>query len=143
MKNIATKWWIIGFVVFIISLFGLQKFLQNGDPDVITSNGLHSHPQLAIYVKGEQQEIPANIGIGAVHQPTHTHTEDADQGIIHLEFGDIVRNSDIKLGKFFEVWGKDIRSFGSNMTMTVNGETNTEYENYMMRDGDKIELHYD
>jgi len=47
------------------------------------------------------------------------------------------------LENFFRNWGKDMRSFGANMRMTVNGVENTEFENYMMRDGDKIELRYD
>ena len=50
---------------------------------------------------------------------------------------------DVKLGNFFRIWGKDIRSFGDGMTMTVNGEANTEFDNYQMRDKDKIELRYE
>ena len=37
---------------------------------------------------------------------------------------------------------QDIHSFGANMKMTVNGKENTEYENYVMRDKDKIELEF-
>lgn len=98
-------------------------------------------------------EIPPNVGVGPAfsgmpgYDPTmgmaaiHTHE---DLPLIHLEFMDgPVRKSDVALGRFFAVWGKDMRSFGENMTMTVNGAENTEYENYVMRDGDKIELHYD
>ena len=33
--------------------------------------------------------------------------------------------------------------FGSKVIMTVNGEENFEFENYQMRDGDKIELRYE
>jgi len=44
------------------------------------------------------------------------------------------------LSDFFAVWGKDMRSFGKNMKMTVNGQENTEYENYLMNDHDQIEL---
>ena len=36
-----------------------------------------------------------------------------------------------------------MRSFGTNMRMTVNGIENTEYENYQMKDGDTIELRYE
>ena len=113
---------------------------STSDSEIITQTGLHWHPQLEIYVKEEKQEIPQNIGLGAVHQPMHTHE---DLPLIHLEFGGIVREEDIMLGKFFEIWGKDMRSFGTNMRMTVNGEENTEYENYIMKDGDKIELRYE
>lgn len=112
------------------------------ESDIVSRSSFHWHVQLTIYVKGEKQEIPANIGIGAVHQPIHTH-DDSDQGIVHMEFQGIAQKQDIMLGQFFKNWGKDIRSFGANMKMTVNYEKNTEYENYVMRDKDKIELRYD
>ena len=130
-------------ILAIASIFVLPKpsgTVQSNDPDVVAVSGMHWHPQLEIYVKGEKIEIPQNIGIGAVHQPMHTHD---DLPIIHLEFLGMVRTQDIKLGRFFEIWGKDMDSFGSNMTMTVNGSPNTEFGNYIMRDGDKIELRYE
>ena len=95
---------------------------------------------LEIYVKGEKLEIPENIGLGAVHQPMHTHD---DLPVIHLEFSGVVHEKDLVLGQFFKNWGKDMRSFGRDMSMTVNGETNSEFENYVMGDGDKIELRYE
>lgn len=116
---------------------------KSPSPDVISTGGLHWHSTLAIYVRGEKQDIPPNIGIGATHRPMHTHTEDAGQGIIHMEFPAMVRKSDLRLDEFFVAWSKDMRSFGANMKMTVNGTENTEYENYMMGDGDKIELRYE
>ena len=111
--------------------------------EILSRNGFHWHPELTIYVKGEKQEIPANIGIGAVHMPMHTHTEDASQGVIHLEFQGLVKKSDVTLGQFFKAWGKDINSFGTNVKMTVNGQENTELGNYVMQDKDKIELRFD
>ena len=117
-----------------------SKSLQSKDPNLISAKGIHWHPELVIYVKGEKIEIPQNIGLGAVHQPVHTHE---DLPLIHLEFQGLVRKQDIILGQFFKNWGKDIRSFGMNMKMTVNGQENTEYENYEMKDGDKIELRYE
>jgi hypothetical protein len=53
-----------------------------------------------------------------------------------------VRRDDVKLGKFFKVWGKDFMEFGSSVRMAVNGEENAELQNYAMGNGDKIELHY-
>ena len=107
--------------------------------EIISRRGLHWHPELTIFVKDEEQKIPANIGIGAVHNPIHTH--DAS-GVIHLEFSGLVRKDDIKLGRFFEVWGKDFMEFGSGVIMMVNGEENKEPGDYQMKDGDKIELRY-
>lgn len=122
------------------------------DTDVITRRGMHWHPELAVYVRGERQIIPADIGIGTQYAgfPGYdgamgmagVHTHDAT-GVIHFEFSGLVREKDLTLGEFFRVWGKDMRAFGSNVRMTVNGKESVEYENYMMRDGDKIELRYE
>ena len=135
----------IGAVVLLViaSIFILPapKAIDPNDPNVVATNGLHWHPQLAIYVKGVKQVLPANLGIvGSSMTAVHTHE---DLPIIHLEFSGIVRKKDVMLGEFFKSWGKDMRSFGANVKMTVNGEENAEYENYIMRDGDKIELRYD
>ena len=32
--------------------------------DIVSKEGIHWHPHLSIYVRGQKQEIPANIGIG-------------------------------------------------------------------------------
>ena len=117
-----------------------EKQVASGDGNIIATRGLHTHPELKIFVKGEPVEIPPGVGIGAVHNPMHTH-EDAP--IVHLEYPAKVTKEDTRLGKFFAVWGKDFREFGQNVTMNVNGTPNTEYENYEMKDKDKIELHYE
>lgn len=134
---------IILLLAVIILLAGASwwsKSLQSGNPDLVARDGIHWHPELTIFIKGEKQEIPANIGIGAIHQPIHTH--DAT-GVIHLEFDGVVHQSDITLGQFFRNWGKDLNSFGLNVKMTVNDVANTELGNYVMHDKDKIELRYE
>lgn len=116
---------------------------------IISRKGLHWHAKLTIYIKGEKQEIPAEIGIGAVEQPIHTH--DAT-GEIHMELGGLVTKDQLKLAKFFQIWGKQ---FNSNcifdkcngdegkVKMIINGQENQEFENYQMRDGDNIEIRYE
>jgi hypothetical protein len=143
---------IVGALLLVLGGTWWTNSMQSDDPDVLSKNGLHWHPQLAIFVKGEKVAIPQNIGIGPQYagmptfdsgmQMTAMHTHE-DMPVIHLEFPGIVREKDIVLGNFFRIWGKDMRSFGTNMRMTVNGEVNTEFENYIMGDGDKIELRYD
>lgn len=123
---------------------------DNPNDPIISKNGIHYHPEIEIYIYGEKQEISANIGLVGGHNPIHTH--DAD-GIIHLEFGNvIVRNSDTHLGNFFKIWNKDFNSNqifehlngpDGNVSMTVNGEPNLEFENYPMKDGDKIVIKYE
>lgn len=134
-------------IVVIIAVVGSIVWLITSQPktpesDIFSRSDFHWHPELTIYVKGEKLEIPENIGIGAVHQPIHTH-DDSGQGVVHMEFQGLARKQDVTLGQFFKNWGKDMRSFGTNMKMTVNGEENTEYENYIMGDKDKIELRFD
>ena len=142
--------WILLIVVGIAFVSGVIWLIASGpktpESDIISRNGFHWHPKLTVYVKGVKQEIPANIGLltgmNAVHQPIHTH-DDSDQGIVHMELQGLVRKQDTTLGQFFKNWGKDMRSFGSAMRMTVNGVENREYEEYVMGDGDRIELRYD
>ena len=141
MKNFLI--WIVVIVVLVGGSLWWSKSMQKNDTSnnkIVATRGLHWHPELEIYVDGEKIEIPQNKGIESLpHSPIHTHD---DLPIIHLEFGSLVREDDLRLGKFFEVWGKDFRGFGANVTMTVNGAENAEFENYLMQDGDKIVLRY-
>lgn len=133
----------VGFIVWIVTLPRVSE------GEFLSKNGIHYHPHLTITIKGENIPIPAEIGIGAVHNPIHTHEAD---GIIHLEFNAVVKKEDTKLGKFFEIWGKDFSKDsimgnktgeGGTVKMKVNGTENTEFENYLMKDADKIEIIYE
>lgn len=133
-------------VVFIVLILGLAVWLQKLDDgkststELLSNKGLHFHAELAITAKGEPVDIPFGIGLGAKHNPIHTHEE---PGLIHMEFQGFVEKRDLILGEFFDSWGKDIQSFGTNMKMTVNGVENTEFENYQMKDKDKIVLTFE
>lgn len=117
--------------------------------DIVSKNGLHWHPGLTITFNGQKQEIPADIGIGAVHQTIHTHD---NSGTLHLEIPGLVKKEDVSLGRFFKIWGKQ---FSQNcifdlcngpkgkVIMLVNGKENTEFGNYLMQDKDKIEIKYE
>jgi hypothetical protein len=117
--------------------------------EIVSRSGLHWHSELRILVKGKQQDIPANIGIGLVHNPIHTHE---GGGTIHLEFQrGLVTIGDLRLRQFFKAWG---RRFDRDcifeycngpegaVRMFVNGKENQEFEHYVMKDGDKIEITY-
>lgn len=160
MKNIV----IAGIIAALLLGGGVwwSKSLSSGESGVINSNGfLHWHPQLEIYIKGVKQEIPTNIGVGVqyasgptydpVMRMTAVHTHD-DLPLIHLEFSGKVTEEDIKLGNFFRIWGKEFSSSQllehrngpeGKVSMLVNGQANAEFENYHMRDGDRIELRYE
>jgi len=120
--------------------------------EILASNGMHWHPKLSIYIKGEKQPFTNGIGLnGAVHNPIHTH-DDADKDIVHMEFQGVVTKEDTKLANFFKIWGKKFSSTQifdkkngeeGTVKMTVNGKGNTQFENYQMRDGDMIEIKYE
>ena len=80
------------------------KEMTSPDSNVISMSGVHYHPELEIYVKGEKLEIPKSIGLVGGHKPMHTHD---DVPIVHLEYQAKVTSEDTRLGRFFEVWGKD------------------------------------
>jgi hypothetical protein len=149
---------IIGILAIVILVGGgvwWSKSIQSKptqekvESDILTQTGLHWHTLLEIYVRGEKQTIPADIGIGGEFStypmgmaPIHTHS-DANQGTIHLEFDGVVKKEDTTLGQFFKSWNKNINSFGTLSSMTVNGVENSDPVSYEMKDGDKIVLRYE
>lgn len=142
-KRIISRvsWSTFGIAVIAGIVWLIASAPKTPENDIVSRKGLHWHPEVAIYVKGVKQEASANLGVGGSFMaPVHTHEPD---GVIHLEFQGLVKKSAITLGQFFKSWGKDINSFGTNLKMTVNGKENTEYENYIMQDKDKIELRYE
>jgi hypothetical protein len=147
-NSVPIGWIVFGLIVvgFIVWIATLPRISES---ELLSTNGIHYHPHLTITLKGESIPIPSGVGIGAVHNPIHTHDPD---GIIHLEFEGVVKKEDTKLGRFFEIWDKDFSKDsimghktgeGGTVKMKVNGEENTEFENYLMKDGDKIEITYD
>src|SRR3989344_5839890 len=125
---------VIGILILLVLLGGASiwsRKSQTNDPEVVASNGIHWHPELEIYVKGERIEIPNNLGVGRenanlpTYSPTmgmtqiHTHT---DPPIIHLEFEGKVTREETRLKHLFSIWQKDFMEFGTTVSMTVNGE---------------------
>ncbi|MEK6843869.1 MAG: hypothetical protein AABX83_00425 [Nanoarchaeota archaeon] len=149
------------FILIIISILGFIIWSINGA--ITESNScktapvteinigthqdvkLHIHSELRIVIDGEEQFIPANIGVlPGIMRPVHTH--DAT-GEIHME-GPCQR--DFKVGEFFQVWGKEFSSQcifdkcidKGELKIIVNGIQNNEFENYIMRDDDNIVIEY-
>lgn len=149
LKQIAL-WTPVGAAVLGVGWFIVMAVRSPDAPDLISRRGIHWHPELSLKVKGQAVEIPANIGVGgAVHKDMHTHKVN-DQ--IHVEMNRAVRQDDIRLGKFFAIWGKQFNSrcvvdtcsdTEGLVKMTVNGQPNTQFENYLMQDKDRIEITYD
>ena len=124
---------------------------------------LHYHPTLKITVDGQRLQIPANTGIDQSGcregmRWVHVHSSsETGPTTLHIE---TPSRMNVPLGSFFEIWERhgssspaltedknfDINSNGIsdweeyNITMTVNGVSNSHYESFVMEDGDKIEI---
>lgn len=153
-KKIIVSIVVLTVIILTGAVFWLSKDSGGGasEDQVITKTGLHWHPKLAILIKGQKQELADGIGLGAVHQKIHTHTEDFKEGVMHMEMQGLVVKDDTKLGKFFQVWGKTFNSkkildkeatSEGQIQMIVNGTENKDFENYLMKDGDNIEIKYE
>ena len=137
---------ILGGVVLAGSFF-LMRGSSTPDLGIISKTGIHWHSNLTIKIFNEYQDIPAGIGLEKLpHNPLHTHDRD---GVIHLEFPALVKKDDIRLGRFFEIWGKEFNKDcifdkcsgpEGQLRILVNGKENFEFENYIMQDQDKIEI---
>ncbi len=150
-KNIKRFFWLtIGILVVGGGILSGGWFLVTRPPvpesEIISEQGIHWHTDLSIKILGQYQDISANIGIGITERPIHTHKED---NIIHLEFTGLVKRDDIRLGRFFDIWGKKFNKdcifdkcneIEEDLKMFVNGEPNFEFENYIMQNEDKIEI---
>lgn len=144
MKSFSFLWIVAGIVLLIGAMFGLN-YLSSVSADsgakIISKDGLHWHSTMAMVVKGEKQDLPANIGIFPnIHFPIHTHDID---NVIHMEFGGVVRERDLAIKVLFKNWGKTIADFGSLTKVLVNGTEESKGLEYIMRDGDKIELRFE
>lgn len=110
--------------------------LPNGHQSVET----HIHPLLVITVDGEQEVVPANIGVTNVcMSEIHTHDE---SGSIHVETFDGERLAEMTLSDFFTVWDREVEREGYELEVLQDGEVKSSVENVAMIDHSMIELRY-
>tara|TARA_B100000941_G_scaffold88028_1_gene60939 strand:+ start:407 stop:928 length:522 start_codon:yes stop_codon:yes gene_type:complete len=109
----------------------------------------HEHVQLTIIINGTQVEIGPNIGIGdpGCDGMKGIHTHD-DSGRLHIETPSPMP---APLGAFFEIWGESFSEqqilghYADNeheVVLKINGEVNSLYEEYLMKDGDIVDIEY-
>tara|TARA_B100000315_G_scaffold254957_1_gene297135 strand:+ start:432 stop:992 length:561 start_codon:yes stop_codon:yes gene_type:complete len=148
IKNVL----LIAAVALIVAgvIISIGWFLVTRPPspesEIISDQGIHWHTELSITILGQEQVIPDDVGHGSPEQPVHTHEED---NFIHLEFVGLVKEDDIRLGRFFKNWNRQFNQdciftncngVEGTVKMFVNGEPNFEFENYVMRHEDKITI---
>lgn len=147
--------WTITIIILASIVFGIS-YLKPENPeggDLLSINlrdhtnlALHFHPFLEIEVDGENQLVPANIGVSNTGMKiAHTHNND---GEIHVETPTRV---DVFLYHFFQIWGKEFNSEcifdhcvdeTHELKVFVNGVEDNRYENILLKDGDKIKIVY-
>lgn len=156
--KLTTETKIIGAIVLAtiaIIVGGVFMFSRKSNlpkEKIVAENGLHWHPKLTIYIKGQKQQLDRDIGLGGVEMSMHTHKEDYKNGVVHMEMNGTVSKDQTKLGRFFQIWGKEFNSkcifdrcnnSEGKVKMTVNGKVNTDFNDFLMKDGDNIEIRYE
>lgn len=156
--TISTRNKIIATVILLLAIGAIMFFAgtkrseapkntqekKNNSDKIVSNNGMHWHSDLTITILGKKQEIPI-VGLEGAHKPIHTHEDKK----IHMEFNGVVKESDITLGQFFKTWGKTFnkdcifdKCNGSEgrVVMMVNLKENSEFEKYIMKDNDRIDI---
>ena len=129
--------------IFMVTGGGADDKANVPKGDIVSEEGVHWHPTLEMYIKGQKSSIPPNIGVAGGEMKIHTHT---DMPKLHYEYsaGPVTKDM-VKLGAFFATWGKtfnvnQLLDTQGTVRMQVNGKDNTEFESYIVKDGDKIVL---
>ena len=138
-----------------------ELYNSSTDPDPISQdcldhNGLarHDHAVLKIFINGNEEPIPGNVGImtdicnedGENMHAVHTHD---NSGRLHIESNEDI---DIPIGVFFDIWGHHFDETGifeyrvnstHELIMTVGGQEINQYDDYLLVDtSDIIEIRY-
>ncbi|MCB9805826.1 hypothetical protein H6775_01545 [Candidatus Nomurabacteria bacterium] len=110
--------------------------LNNGHQNL----AFHIHPQIKITVDGQNEEVPANIGINDTCM-SEVHTHDST-GQIHIESINAERLEQFTLRNFFDVWKQTPEREGYNLEIYFNGESKNSVDEISFVDHSKIELRY-
>jgi hypothetical protein len=111
----------------------------------------HNHAYLLLRIHGVEYRVDEWVGSFGGEPVFHTHDRAAnDPRGIQLHMHDTV-NRQFRLKEFMENWGISLTSrgigrfidgSGGNLTMTVNGTNNTQFENYTIQNEDRIIITY-
>jgi hypothetical protein len=100
----------------------------------------HVHAQLKVFVDGDEQPVPADIGIDSARgfiSSIHTHDE---KGIIHME---AVEPYDFTLGDFMTIWGvkftnSQLGGYEGAVETYVNGKRVPDGPAAKLEQGDRV-----
>ena len=170
LPQLSTEQWLLSAAaVATVAFLGVALFqpgVFDPEPDWEVSDGclgglqhedvgisFHYHPNLRVIVDGLQIQIEPNPGLEQIggREGMRGFTK------LHIETPD---KMNVPLGSFFEIWDReggpklmspDDRKFDIDrngvsdweeydISMTVNGDSNDKFEEYIMLDSDDIEL---
>lgn len=158
----SLRWAIVLVILFLgggYLAYIFNNWKKSLPPQAYTSGPVHWHARVNVKICGESRELPADKaleahGKSAVGEPLLHHHHD---GIAHIE-GTILRPEEITIGRFFDVIGAkfsnteifektngDQCSDGKvgKVKTTANSESLTEPRDYVLRDGDLIEVEFE
>lgn len=137
---------IIGLMLFLVACSKTPEHVLDRNLKNHENLAVHIHPTLEIYVLGEKQEIPADLGItDDVMRVIHTHDT---TGKLHVE-SPVPHQFYLK--DVFIIWGK---TFNSSCVLEycvdekhilkifVNEREDARREAIPLRDGDVIRIEY-
>ena len=147
-------------LIVIVIAAGIAVFMTHQQPKTLAGNDytnppmdsmgmMHFHPQLTLVIDGKPATVPAQLGIDPTLWKDHSldsygmqgmaplHTHDTS-GTIHVES---YANRYYTFGQLLDIWGLNLSAY-KQVTMTVNGQPVSDYQNYILKDGDKIILSF-
>ena len=119
---------------------------------------VHDHVDLRIVINGSPALIPENIGVNddkcEGYRGIHTLDSNGGSGdsccYARLHIHTALRTYPT-IGDFFVIWGQQFDEHNilnetandeNEVVMSVNGQLNLDYEDYLLQDGDRIEIQY-
>lgn len=143
-------WFALAAVAIVVGVAGASMLAPSGGGGLNTS--LHQHVQLDIEIGAVPVAVPASLGIDPGLWNDHTydeygqmggmsplHTHDGS-GLVHLE---LARWHPFTLGDLFDVWGQPfdrdrVLSYVGPVTLTVDGQPNDAFRDFVLQDGQQI-----
>lgn len=123
------------------------------EPFPFGRESIHWHATPSIYICGQKREIPAPAGDAHLgYDDLHTHSD----RLIHVE-SVVTNRRQITLGRFFggigikfsgqQIWDRKNSDLcdgkPASVKLLVNGNEDPEFENYVIADGDRIEIRFE
>jgi hypothetical protein len=143
----------MGYSVFNLTVSPITGNVASDNTGIIPSGDVHWHATPRIFLCGEEKKIYAPVTGHAGTSLLHTHSDRR----IHVE-GVIPSSEHITIGRFFDnIFVKfsetEIMNYKNGdvcpdgnpgyVKMFVNEAENNEFRNYVVRDGDVIEIRFE